>query len=159
MGLLKYEYIDSSKGSFNGILGELVKKVRHYHNNVSVDEFKSVLPILKSIEAQLQMLDKKIGNEKRFYLEEIMSELTEENEIEENLLEEIKEKTIVALELFSKLEFQIDILSYEFKKHKGVYLIIFNDNGHIGNEELLVIKEVFRAVCYKYNVIFIDIFK
>jgi hypothetical protein len=143
-------------GSYNDILCNLVKKIRHYHSNVSLDEFKKMLPSLKSIEEQLQRLDSEIGEEKRYYLEEILSELTKENEIEELLFEEIKEKATVVLDFLDESKFQIEAYSYEFKKHKGMFLMILNENENIEHKELRIIKEVFRAVCNKYEVIFID---
>ncbi|WP_017259524.1 hypothetical protein [Pedobacter arcticus] len=159
MKLLKYEYTDAPAGSYNDILGDLVKKIRHYHSNVPHGELKKALPQLKSIEAQLQRLDRDIGDEKRYYLEEILSELTKENEIEESLFEDIKEKATAILDFLYGTKFQIETYSYEFKKHKGVFLMIFNENEDIEHVELGIVKEVFRTICYKYEVIFIDTVK
>lgn len=156
MELLKLEYQNSPEGSYNYILGELVKKIRHYTSNVPMDEFKTALPDLKKIETQLQKLDESIGEDKRFYIEEIMTELSEESEMEEKLFEDFEwaSKSILA-SLFEK-DFLLEDYSYELKKNNGVHWIEFYGNKSINDNIVLVVKEVFKSVCYKFGIVFID---
>ncbi|MXV50067.1 hypothetical protein GS399_03715 [Pedobacter sp. HMF7647] len=104
----------------------------------------------------LQKLDKDIGNKERFYIEEILAELEKESEIEEALLEDFEwSAKSILVTLFDK-EFHLKDYSYELKKNNGIYWIEFYGNIKIDDKLLQVVKEVFKTVCYKYGIIFID---
>ena len=111
MDLLQHEFTTAPAGSYLNNVGQLVNKIRHYRENVSMDEFKAALPSLKVLERQLQQFDDTLGEERRNYIEEIMTELEQETETEEKLIADIQRfsKTIVAT-LFDK-EFLIDEFS------------------------------------------------
>ena len=156
MDLLKYEFLDSPEGSFNQILGKLVKDVRYYTSQVPLEEFKEAMPYLKHEEAKLQKIDAEILKNKRNYIEEIMEELQQEAEMEEKLFEDFEWTAKSILITFFDKEFNLSDYSYELKKNRGIYWIEFYGNVNINDKVLLVVKEVFKSVCYKYGIVFID---
>ncbi|WP_161888066.1 hypothetical protein [Pontibacter russatus] len=157
MSLLKYEYMEAPIGSYNHQLGQLIKKVRHYRENVSIDEFKAAIPELKSVEEKLQRFDEEIGEDRRDYLEEIMDELEKESEIENQLLEEIEWSSQAIVSALYNTDFSIDEYSFEFRGSGATFWIEFYGyRGQEINNALNVVKESFRAACYKFGIVFID---
>lgn len=73
-----FENPEHNSTSYNGMVGELIRKVRYYRNDKTVEEFKFAIPDLKKIEQELQIFDTSIGDPKRNYIEEIMKELDKE---------------------------------------------------------------------------------
>jgi hypothetical protein len=158
MNLLRYEFMNAPQGSYNYNLGQLVKKVRYYREYVSIDDFKAAIPELKVMERKLQSFDQEIGLEKREYLEEIMDELKKESEIEFQLLEEIGRTSKAIVSALYDTDFSMDDFLYEFRNSDAVYWIEFYgyQNTKKIDGTLLVVKEVFRSVCYKLGIVFID---
>ncbi|MFA0960362.1 hypothetical protein AB9P05_01000 [Roseivirga sp. BDSF3-8] len=156
MDLLKYEYLDSPEGSYNHTLGKLVRDIRYYTSQVPIEKFKEAMPSLRLVESKLQKYDEEIMNDRRNYIDEIMDALEKESEIEEKLFEDFEwaAKSIL-LTLFDK-DFDLSDYSYELKKNRGVYWLEFYGNVNINDKVLLVVKEVFKSVCYKYGIVFID---
>lgn len=78
MDLLQFEFQNGEPGSYSYNLGQLIKKLR-YFRNVSLDQFQAAAPELKQIEKELQDFDSLLGDPKRFYIDELMEELNNEN--------------------------------------------------------------------------------
>ncbi len=158
MDLLKYEFTTAPAGSYFGNVGQLVKKIRHYRENVSIDEFKAAIPSLKSLERQLQEYDESLGDERRDYIDEIMAELEQETETEEKLKEEIERYSKIIVATLLDKEFSIDDFSYELTNREAVrWLEFYGYTEEKENDDTLkIVKDVFRSVCSKYDTIFID---
>ena len=156
MNLLKYEFMDAPEGSYNELLKQLFQDIRHYRENVSVEDFKAAIPKLHEKERVIQKLDEGIGADSRNYIEEIMAELETEDEIESQLLEEI-ERTSKAITSSYNIDFDLEDFSFEFRNNEGVFWIQFygykQEGGILGCS---IVKEVFRSVCYKAGITFID---
>ena len=110
------------------------------------------------MEEQIQEIDLELGEDTRNYIQEIMEELSQESEIEQKLLEEIERSAkSVTLSLYDS-DFSMSDFSYEFRNNDAVYWVEFY--GYKEKREpdgnLLVIREVFRSVCYKFDLLFID---
>ena len=159
MDLLKYEFMENPEGSYNAFIGDLVKDIRHYRNDVPGEEFKRAMPAMQKLEKKLQQLDAEWGQPKRDYIQEIMDELDIEGSVEEKVMDEIKRAAgSIVNGLFEK-DFLMEELDFSFNKIANFSWIIFQ--GYKAREiekdaPLIVIKEIFRASCYKYNIIFID---
>ena len=158
MDLLKYEFKNGEEGSHTYNLGLLVKKLRYYKSNEAIDAFEPALPDLQKIEMQLQIFDAKLGNDKRFYIEEISDELEKETEIKNKFLEEVERASKLVIEALHKKDFSIDDFSYELRGNEGIFWIEFYGYKlQLSHDDILhVVKEVFRSVCYKNVIIFID---
>jgi len=158
MDLLKYEFTAAPAGSYFNDVGQLVKKIRHYSENVSIDEFKAAIPILKTLERKLQEYDDTLGDKRRDYIDEIMAELEQETETEDKFKEEIERysKTIVAT-LLDK-EFAMDDFSYDLTNKEAVrWLEFYGYTEEKENDDTLkIVKDIFRSVSSKYDIIFID---
>lgn len=159
MDLIKYEFYKEEDGAYYHFIGELVKKVRYYRENVSIDEFKIAIPSLKEMESKLQDIDLNLGHETRNYLQEIMDELNAESEVEEKVLDEIERSAKAIVNSIYDTQLSMKDFSFAFRKSDSFFWLEFFGYKEPNNNEgaLLVIKEVFRSVCYKYNIIFIDI--
>lgn len=157
MNLLKYEFMDAAEGSYNALIKELVIRIRHNRENISIDEFKVAMPEVRTIEEVLQRIDEEIGGEPRDYIDEIMEELDREGQVEEQLLEEI-ERSAKALTSAYNIEFVLDDFSFDLRSNEGIFWIEFF--GYKVNRDpnltLLMLKEVFRSACYKFDVTFVD---
>ena len=57
MDLIKYEFYKEEDGAYYHFIGQLVKKVRYYREQVSINEFEAAIPELKAIEKRLQDID------------------------------------------------------------------------------------------------------
>ena len=79
MDLIKYEFYKEEDGAYYHFIGQLVKKVRYYREQVSINEFEAAIPELKAIEKRLQDIDISLGETPRQYLAEIMNELNNES--------------------------------------------------------------------------------
>ena len=158
MDLLKFEFKNGEEGSHTYNLGLLVKKLRYYKSNEAIDAFESALPELQKIEMQLQNFDEKLGNDKRFYIQEISDELEKETEIKNKFLEEVERSSKPVIEALHKKDFSIDDFSYELRGNEGIFWIEFYGYKlQLSHDDFLyVVKEVFRSVCYKNGIIFID---
>jgi hypothetical protein len=158
MNLLHYEFQDNPEGSYNAMIGNLVKTVRHYRSNVPADEFKNATPHMKEIESALQRLDTSVGEPVRYYLQEIMQELDEEDAIEDNLMSSITIAGQAINNFFNEKIFRLEDYSYDYNNFQAVQWLEFY--GYIEKDgdqaELRVIGEIFRSVCNQKNVIFIN---
>lgn len=157
MNLLKYQFINAAEGSFNGLLKELVTKVRFYYENTATDEAKNSIPTLNQIQATLQQLSAEIGDDERNYIEEIIQELEEEQFLEDKVIDEI-ERSLKAVVSSYNIEVELSNFSFELKSTDAVFWMEFF--GYKARKEsdltLLMVTEVFRAACYKFNIIFIN---
>lgn len=161
MKWLQYEFMNATKGSYNYNVGELVRQVRHYTANVAAEEFSDAAPMLKKMEAKLQEYDEELGGEGQNYIEEIMAELDTEAEQEELLLVEVTRlcKTIINYGSKREVPFTLDEYDYFYNSFEAVPWVDFNgytDEIRSDDDELKIVKEVFRSVCYKYGVVFVD---
>ena len=158
MDLLKYEFMKALEGSYNYNVGQLIKKIRYYRQQVAIDEFKVAIPQLKVLEKELQKFDNDIGGERRNYIEEIMEELDKESEIEGKVIDEIERSSRAINATLYDTEFSMHDFAYEFRNNEAISWIEFY--GYKIEKQtdgtLLVIKEIFRSVCYKYGIVFID---
>lgn len=159
MNLLRYEFIDSPDGSINGMLRSLVKDLRYNRSHVTIDEYKKALPHLYTIEATLQRLDAEIRNPKRNYIQEIIEELDREQDDEESILEDLKHATTAMIKKLFDHDFNLDDLSFTSAKADHYHWVLFSGytNEKAVDLHLLVIKDVFRSICNKYNYIFVDL--
>lgn len=154
MQLLKYEFMKVPDDSFEGLLKKLVSGIRYYRDQ-PVEEYQQAMPSLISIETSLNHMQELMDLEKGEFIKEIIKELEAEDVIEENLIEEIQRSLNVFLE---ERATDLDNIQYIFKNKQAVYWVeLFGYNtGETLNDDFLIIKEVFRSVCYKHGVIFID---
>ena len=159
MDLIKYEFYKEEDGAYYHFIGQLVQRVRYYRENVPVDEFKAAIPELKELESTLQDIDSNLGHETRYYLQEIMEELNAESEVQEKVIDEIERSAKAIVNSIYDTNLAMEDFSYAFRKSESYFWLEFfgYKEGNKFDGALLVIKEVFRAVCYKYNIIFIDI--
>src|SRR3954471_21630789 len=121
MNLIKYEYFKEEDGAYYHFIGQLVKKVRYYRENVPIDEFEAAIPELKKLERQLQEIDENLGQETRYYLQEIMEELSAEAELEGKLIEEIERSSKAIASALYDTDFEISDFAYEFRNIEAVY--------------------------------------
>jgi hypothetical protein len=158
MDLLKYEFWKEEDDAYYHLIGQLVQKVRYYRGSVPIDEFKAAIPELKQIEKRLQDIDQSVGQETRFYLQEIMDELGVESEIEGKLIDEIQRSSKAIAHVLYDSDFAMDEFAFEFRNIEAVIWIEFYGykEQKATDGTLLVVKEVFRSVCYKFGIIFID---
>jgi len=159
MNLLHYEFVAGPDGSINGMLRRLVTDLRYNRSMVTVDVFKSSLPALREIEQQVQNLDREIGRSHRNYIDEILLELDEESESESNIEEDLRRATIATIDSIIGEEIDFEKLSYSTGKAEHYHWIRFSgytDQRAI-DSGILIARETFRAICNKYNYIFIDL--
>jgi hypothetical protein len=158
MDLLKFEFKNGDEGSHVYNLTLLIKKLRHYRTNVAKDAFESALPELQKIETELQDYDAALGNDKRFYIQEIADELEKEAEIKNKFSEEAERSSKSVMAALYKKDFSMDDFSYEFGSNEGTFWIEFYGyKSQLSHDDFLhAVKEVFRSVCYKTGIIFID---
>lgn len=159
MNLLHYEFNDGPDDSINGMLRMLVKELRYNRSNVTIEEFTQAIPALKSIESRLQAIDRSVGQPTRHYIDEIMKELDEETETESRLDEDLDKAPEAITNAIFKNGIILEDISYHTGKTEHYYWMQF-----LGYEDqrpvdvpLLITREIFRAVCYKHNYIFIDL--
>jgi hypothetical protein len=159
MDLIKYEFFKKEDGAFNHLIGQLVKKVRYYREKVSIDTFKAAIPELKKLERQLQEIQEAIGETPRNYLQEIMDELSVEAELEGKVIAEIERSSKAIAAALYDTDFLMTDFAYEFRNMTAVQWIEFYGYKEKKDVDgtLLVVKEVFRSICYKFGIIFIDI--
>jgi len=158
MDLLKYEFTDSPPDSYNGYIGTLVSKIRHFRS-VPIDEFKSAMPELKSMEQRIQRMDASIGQPHREYIKEIMEELDIEDVIEEKIIEDVERSMKAIVGALFKKDISLTDISYDYLLYQAVPWVTLK--GYADESELdgplLVIKECFRSACYKHGAVFIDL--
>jgi len=159
MDLLRYEFIDGPDGSINGMLRTLVKGLRYNRSYVTVEEFKKAMPGLLVIESNLQRLDADIGSPKRNYVQEIMEELDQEQNNEANITEDLTHATIATIKALFGHDFQFDELLFTIGKADHYHWLQFNGytNERTVDANLIIVREVFRSICNKYNYIFVDL--
>lgn len=159
MNLLRYEFYIGPADSINGMLRTLVTDIRYNRSQVSIEDFKRDLPRLKQIESTLQRLDSQVGHPHRNYIQEIMDELTVEEENEENLLEDLERASVATINALFGTTFIYNDLSFSLEKADHFPYLTFK--GYTDDREtdadLIIIREVFRSICYKYNFIFVDL--
>ena len=158
MDLLKFEFKNGEEGSYPYNLALLIKKLRHYKSDVAKDAFEPALPELQKIEKELQNYDATTGNDKRSYIQEIVDELEKEAEIKNKFLEEVEKSSRSVVAVLHKKDFSMDDFLYEFRGNEETFWLEFSGyKSQLSHDDFLnVVKEVFRAVCYKTGIIFID---
>lgn len=158
MDLLKYEFQKAPADTYSNDLGLLVRKVRYYKNNRPVEDFNNVLPELHEMETKLQEKAKESGQRKRYYVQEIIDELSEEKDIHKKLLEKVTKGCQAIVHSLYDESFDLNDYSYELRKAMGVYWVqFFGYKAQRQNDSMLiVVKEVFRAACYDIHIVFID---
>lgn len=156
MDLLKYEFSESGEGSFNYMLSQLISKLRFYTTNVPVEEFRAALPQLKLLEGKLQNFDMELGLEERNYIEEVMNEFQQEAAIKDELMNEIERSSHVIMKDLYNIGFFMKELSIDFVTKSAVYWLEFHNYNTSEKEQIGVLKEVVKTICYKLGVVFID---
>lgn len=156
MDLLKYEFIDAPEGSYNFILSELVKSVRYCVTELPAEEFRRELPRLRRKEAVLHEIDQELSIDERNYIQEIVAEIKEETEMEEKLFDELEWATESILTTVVDEEVIIEDYYYELKKNRGVYWIEYHGKTDAPEKINLIVKEIFKSVCYRYGIVVID---
>lgn len=159
MNLLRYEFIEGPDDSFNGMLRTLVKELRYNISYITIDEFKRAMPPLKLIEAKLQKVDSEIKQPTRNYIEEIMEELNQESENETNIVDDLSRASKATVESLFDEEINFDDFSFRIGKAEHYHWLQFT--GYTDKRpldaNLLIVREVFRSICNKYQYIFIDL--
>lgn len=158
MNLLRYEFIDGPDDSFNGRLQKLVKDLRYNKSMITIDEFKQAMPNLQRIEQQIQQTDKEIRQAHRNYIDEIMQELDEEMNNEISIKDDLRRASNAIL--ISMLNQQVSFDDWEFIIGKSEHYHWLQFFGYLDKRpidtNLLLIREVFRSICNKYDYIFIN---
>lgn len=87
-----------------------------------------------------------------------MEELEKEAEIESKILETIERSAKAMVSALYNVDFSMSDFSYSFRNNEGVYWIEFSGyaNKRLADDTLLIAKEVFRSVAYKFGIVFID---
>jgi hypothetical protein len=158
MEILKYEFIEAHPTSFNGLLKELVKQVRHCRTNLTIDEFREIIPSLKSLEAEIQQFDATILNEHREYITEIMQALEEESEIQNLFIEDFINSSNAIINSFESYNFDTSDISFFFRKSDSYLWLDFYDynRNRLTEKMIKIIKQTLKFSCNKYNIIMID---
>ncbi len=156
MNLLKYEFLDAPEGSYNGVLKQLVAQIRNYRNNSTSEDFIKAGPTLRKLEQWLQNADVSMGNgSHREYIQEIMDELSQEDDIESNFLEEIERSSKTIVQSVANIDFSMEDVNFSFENVEAVQWVeYFGYNGDILNQGL--VKNIFQSICHKNGIIFID---
>lgn len=159
MDILSYEFIEGPDDSINGMLRRLVKDLRYNRSMVTAEEFKRALPDLRNIEQKLQLLDSQIGNSLKEYINEIMQALDKEFDDGINLKEDLRRATIAVITSLLDKQSGFNDLAFSIRKVEHYNCLIFS--GYVDqrpiDSNLLLIREVFRSISYKYDYIFIDL--
>jgi hypothetical protein len=158
MNILRLEFQSAQAGSYNHLIAQLIKKVRYFTTQIPSDEIKLHIPEARSIQAQIQYLDKEMGQVTRDYVAEIMDALNAEAEIGSNLREELAwtlqnitpgliGETIVP-----------DDIDFDYMEQRNTYWVEFNGflKADLAQKDKQIIKDIVRAVCYKCGVGFVD---
>ena len=159
MDLLRYEFIEAPEDSMNGMVHTLVKGIRYNREYATLEEFKKMMPTFHLIESRLQQLDADIRLPKRNYVQDIMDELDKEQENETNISDDLKHATIATIKKIFGRDFQYDELQFNTgtaDQYHFLQLDGYTDNREV-DANLIIVKDVFRAICNKYNYIFIDL--
>lgn len=158
MDLLRYEFTTAPEGSYNYNLSQLIKKVRHYRSNTSIDDFRAALPELKKMEKWLQNVDNTMDNEFRNYLADIMTELEEEDAVTSQLVEELERYSKAVVSALFTFDFSLSDIKYEINNNEGIFWLEFHgySDKKATEDVLSAVKEAFRLVCYKSGIVFID---
>lgn len=159
MSLLRYEFTDAPTTSVNGRIGQLVKDVRHYYSYAPAEEFSKAMPQLKSQEQELNKANAEIGFPAINYIENIMAELQKESELEDNLMQDMEYSSNAIVSALLNQTISLDMFSYSFRFSEAVPWLTFE--GYADQRDAdsvsIVVKEVFKSICYKMGVIFIDL--
>lgn len=156
MDLLKYEFLDTPEGSYNSKLKELVMLVRDYRSNRPIGEFEKAIPNLRKIEEWLQNADRSMGEyEKRDYIQEIMEELEEEEDVSNNFIEEVERASRTVIKSVLNTEFSIEDVAFNLRNSDAVLWVEYlGCNGD--REKKLIVENVFQSVCYKNGILFVN---
>lgn len=157
--LLKYEFLDVVKGSINDGIKQLVRRIRFLRSNVSIDEFKAEIPELKKIELGLQNFDKSIGDEKVFYIEQILNELDEETKKFEDIQEEIENNLQAFVMYYTERNINTDEIKYKLVNISSIYTLELNIDSlsKMSESNQRFIRQLITGLCYKYGFIYIEI--
>jgi hypothetical protein len=159
MNLLYNEFNEGPDGSINGMLRTLVKELRYNRSQLTIDEFKQAIPSLKQIESKLQRLDTDMHQPKRDYINEILDELEQESENEASLANDLAGACTAIVTTLLNSSFDFDDLLFTTNKAKQYHWLQFS--GYVDQRpidaNLVIVKEVFRSICYRYNYTFIDL--
>ncbi|GGH48283.1 hypothetical protein GCM10007423_49360 [Dyadobacter endophyticus] len=156
MKLLKYEFLDAPEGSYNGVLKQLVTQIRNLRNNSTSEDFIKAGPSVRKLEQWLQNVDDSMSNgSHREYIQEIMDELSQEDDIESNFLEEIERSLKTILKSVANIGFSMDDVNFSFENVEAVQWIEYlGYNGDKQKQE--IVRSTFQSICYKNGLIFID---
>jgi len=157
--LLSYEFIDGPDDSINGMLRKLVTELRYNRSMVAIEEFKVALLGLRKVEQKLQLLDNQVGQPFRNYIDDIMRELDEESDNESNIEEELRMATISTVTSVIGMDLEFEDLAFVIGKanqYQLIQLLGYKDERPV-DSCLIITVEVFRAICNKYNYIFINL--
>jgi hypothetical protein len=158
MDLLKYEFIDAPEDSYNGYLKQLVASMRYNYSMVSSEEFHAAIPQLQKLEGIIQKMDSDIGRGERLYLQEILAELGEESELEEKVLSEIQRAAQAIIQTDYQKVFSMGDYNFLYRNSQAVsWIDFFGYQGEKSTDTILfTVRDVFKSICYKYGIIFID---
>jgi hypothetical protein len=158
MDLLKYEFIDAPGDSYNGYLKQLVANMRYNYSMVSADEFQAAIPQLQRLESKIQRIDSEIGREERQYLQELLAELGEESELEEKILSAIERSARAIIATDYQKEFSMEEYNFLFRNSQAVSWIDFFGYQDSRDPDIMLfaVRDIFKSVCYKFGIIFID---
>ena len=124
--ILKKEFTTAPSDSFNGILSELIQKTRYYRESVTIEEFKRNIPSLHLLEDKLNSMNEEIGEDEINYLEIIMDALSQEQDIEDELVEEMKSTIRDIIKYRWELEVEEDLIEISPQKFRSTYLVEVN---------------------------------
>ena len=161
MDILSYEFTSAPDDSYNGMLGGLVRELRLYRNETDSTALLDEIQRFRYMESLLQEIDENFGNEKRGYINEILAALDREQDIIFDFEEEITTAcTAVLRSLYSLPDFSIAMCSYELIRAEHILVCRLEkiEEDVLGEIKDAII-ETFRAVCYKKEVIFINLIK
>lgn len=159
MNLLRYEFAEGPDGSINGMLRHLVKGPRYNRSYVTAEEFRKALPEFYAIESNIQRLDADISRPKRNCIQEIMGELDREQDDEGNIVEDLRHASIALIKAMLNQDLDFEELSFSTARADHYHWLQFGGytDKRPADSNLLIVREVFRAVCNKYEYILIDL--
>lgn len=149
--ILKKEFTTAPNDSFNGILSELIQKVRFNRENVTIEEFNRNIPSLHLLEDKLNSMNEEIGEDTLNYLEIIMDSLSEEQDIQDALVEEMKSAIRDIIKYRWELEIEEDLIEISPQKFRSTYLV------EVDLSKLLlepVLEEYLLSICKQIAVFY-----
>jgi hypothetical protein len=157
MIILSYEFLESAEGSYNGLLGELVRTIRLYYTSAP-DMLNALKPAIHALSRSLYEIDDSLGREERDYISEIMDALTAEQEVYPAFMEELPILCDTVCRTLFDTPFVMDDFSFEYSNERAEHIVQFfgYKDKREAADELRAISEAMRALCYRRGIIFID---